>query len=282
MARDIPPQDLLLSARRRRVENVVAHRTRSLAVVLEDLEDPHNIAAVLRTCEAFGIQEVHAIARHYAFHPNPKITQGAQKWLDLSLYRETGRCIGLLKERGFLVAGTDLSDGAVSLFDLPIDRPLALVFGTEKLGVTPGALALCDVRFKIPMLGFTQSLNISVAAAVCLSHLVFARMEKHGRSGDLSETERRGLCDRFFALSVKQRHRIFEGSFLKAASEADGEQPLTPSLSERARGVAVGHAEGAAKGGLALRGQRAPGLLPSSLNSEEAEPSDDRLCSTRT
>ena len=203
-------EDMLLDERRRRIEEVVAQRTRTLAVVLEDLEDPHNIAAVLRSCEAFGIQEVHAITRNYAFHPNPKITQGAEKWLDLSLYREPDRCLRLLKQRGYLLAATDLSESATSLFDLPIDRPLAIVFGTEKVGVSRGMLEQCDLRFKIPMLGFSQSFNISVAAAVCLSHLVFKRLEKLGKSGDLPEPEQRAMHERFVGLAIKQRHRIFQ------------------------------------------------------------------------
>lgn len=202
--------DMILDDRRKRIEEVVAQRTRSLAVVLEDLEDPHNIAAVLRSCEAFGIQEVHAITRNYAFHPNPKITQGAEKWLDLSLYREPDRCLRLLKQRGYLLAATDLSEGAVSLFDLPIDRPLALVFGTEKVGVSRAMVEQCDLRFKIPMLGFSQSFNISVATAICLSHLVFKRLEKLGKSGDLPEVEQAAMRERFCGLSVKQRHRIFQ------------------------------------------------------------------------
>jgi tRNA (guanosine-2'-O-)-methyltransferase len=201
-------KDMLLSERRRRIEEVVAHRTRTLAVVLEDLEDPHNIAAVLRSCEAFGVQEVHAITRHFAFHPNAKITQGAEKWLDLSLYRDSARCLSLLKERGFLLAATHLSDDAGSLLDLPIDRPLAIVFGTEKVGVSKEALALCDLRFKIPMLGFSQSLNISVAAAVCLSNLVFRKMEKRTAGGDLPAAEQEALREKFYLLSVKQRHRL--------------------------------------------------------------------------
>ncbi|MBI5544076.1 MAG: RNA methyltransferase [Deltaproteobacteria bacterium] len=203
-------KDMLLSERSRRVEEVVVQRTRSIAVVLEDLEDPHNIAAVLRSCEAFGIQEVHAITRRFTFHPNPKITQGAEKWLDLSLYREAGSCLRLLKQRGYLLAATDLSESSTSLFELPIDRPLAIVFGTEKVGVTREVLDQCDVRFKIPMLGFSQSFNISVAAAVCLSHLVFKRLEKHGRSGDLPEAEQAAMRERFFSLAIKQRHRMFK------------------------------------------------------------------------
>ncbi|HEY3445278.1 MAG TPA: RNA methyltransferase [Myxococcales bacterium] len=214
-------QDMLLDERRRRIEEVVALRTRSLAVVLEDLEDPHNVAAVLRSCEAFGIQEVHAITRNYAFHPNPKITQGAEKWLDLSLYREPERCLSLLKQRGYLLAATHLSDDAISLFDLPVDRPVALIFGTEKVGVSPEMLSRCDVRFKIPMLGFSQSFNISVATAICLSHLVFKRLEKLGKTGDLPEAEQQAMRERFFALAVKQRHRIFQKRQQKSQKNQD-------------------------------------------------------------
>jgi len=206
--RSLQPEDFLLSERKRRIEEVVANRTRNIVVVLEDLEDPHNIAAVLRSCEAFGIQEVHAITRNFAFHPNPKITQGAEKWLDLSLYRESGRCLSLLKQRGYLLAATNLGERAVSLFDLPIDRPLALVFGTEKTGVSRQMLDQCDLHFKIPMMGFSQSFNISVATAICLSHLVFKRLQSFGKSGDLGEVEAAALQEKFFSKAVKPRHRL--------------------------------------------------------------------------
>ncbi|MGC4118997.1 MAG: RNA methyltransferase [Myxococcales bacterium] len=221
-------QDMLLDDRRERIEEVVAQRTRSLAVVLEDLEDPHNIAAVLRSCEAFGIQEVHAITRNFAFHPNPKITQGAEKWLDLSLYREPERCLSILKQRGYLLAATHLSDDAISLFDLPIDRPVALVFGTEKTGVTPEMVSRCDVRFKIPMLGFSQSFNISVATAICLSHLVFKRLEKLGKTGDLPPAEQQAMREKFFSLAIKQRHRIFQPKAQPKRQKNPGDEPSKP------------------------------------------------------
>ncbi len=207
--RELDPKALLLSERTARVQRVAARRTRSLVVVLEDLEDPHNVAAVLRTCESLGVQEVHAIARSYSLHPNPKITQGAEKWLDLHLYREPGRCLSLLKQRGFLLCATHLEEGGKSLLELPPDRPLALVFGTEKVGVSQEALSACEVRFKIPMLGFTQSFNISVAVAICLSHLVFRRLALGREEGDLPQAERAALERRFYELSIKQRHRMF-------------------------------------------------------------------------
>jgi tRNA (guanosine-2'-O-)-methyltransferase len=212
MVRVLDPKDLLVGERTARVQRVVARRTRSVVVVLEDLEDPHNVAAVLRTCESFGIQEVHAIARSYSFHANPKISQGSEKWLDLHLYREADRCLSLLKQRGYLLCATHLGEGAVSLLELPADRPLALVFGTEKVGVSDAALAACDLRFKIPMLGFSQSFNISVAAAICLSHLVLRRLAQRGEEeGDLPSAERVALERRFCELAVKQRHRLFPG-----------------------------------------------------------------------
>jgi len=227
--RQLSPQDLLLDQRREKVERIVSMRTRSLAVVREDIEDPHNIAAVLRTCEGLGVQEVHAITRSYAFHPNPKITLGAEKWLDLHLYRQSEPCLARLKERGFLLCATDLAPGACSLLDLPKDRPLAIVFGTEKVGVRSETLAQCHVRFQIPMLGFSQSLNISVAAAICLSHVIFARLSA-GTAGDLTETDRTALRERFFALSVKQRHRLFSERGLHfVRREADLNTTQVPS-----------------------------------------------------
>jgi tRNA (guanosine-2'-O-)-methyltransferase len=216
-------RELLLSARSARVESVVERRTRSIVVVLEDLEDPHNMSAVLRTCEGLGIQEVHTIARRYAFHPNRKISQGAEKWLDLRLWRTADRCLGHLRGRGYLLCATDLGEGSCSLLELPQDRPIALVFGTEKVGVTPETLGLCDLRFKIPMQGFAQSLNISVAVAICLSHLIFGRIRRAGTSGDLPEAERQALRKRFFNLAVKQRHRIFKAVDLASTDVSEEE-----------------------------------------------------------
>lgn len=133
---------------------------------------------------------------------------GAEKWLDLRLHRDTPSCLAQLKERGFLVCATDLGEGAGSLLELPLDKPLAIVFGTEKVGITEQVREHCDLRFKIPMYGFSQSLNISVAAAVCISHLVFARLER-GLDASLPAGEQEALRERFYALSVKQRHRLF-------------------------------------------------------------------------
>lgn len=204
------PADLLGRERRQRVDDVVARRTRTLTLVLEEVEDPHNLAAVLRTCEAFGIQEVHVIESEKArFYPNPKITQGAEKWLDLLHHKSVLDCIEHLRERHFQVLATRWQPGSKSLYDVSFDRKVALLFGNEVDGVSHRALSHADGTLWVPMRGMTRSLNISVAAAVSIAHAVFSRRAKHGEQGDLTPGEAAELSDRFYKLAVKQHGRIF-------------------------------------------------------------------------
>ena len=202
-------QSLLLPRRRERIERVVAARTRTLTLVLDGLRDPHNISAILRTCEGFGIQEVHAVvsARH-GFRATPRITQGAEKWIDLTYYRSMAECAHGLKARGFLLCVSDLAPGAEPLHALPMERPLALVMGNEVDGVSDEARALADLRFTLPMLGFAQSYNVSVTAAICVA-LVRERRRQLGLVGDLSPVEVDALRQRFSELAVKQGEKIF-------------------------------------------------------------------------
>ncbi len=199
----------LLPERRRRIDEVVAGRTRTLTVVMEALGDPQNVNAVLRTAEAFGLQEVHVVEGPMkAFDRNRKISQNADKWLDVVRWRTTGECLAHLKQRGFAVYATHLGEGSRDLAALSFAAPVALVFGNEHRGVSDEALAAADVRYAIPMRGFSQSLNVSVAAAVSLFRAVERRQAERGRHGDLDEAEAAALRDRFYARSVKQRTRI--------------------------------------------------------------------------
>ncbi len=167
----------LISARRkRRMEEVLAARTRLLTLVLEDIYQPHNASAVLRSCECFGVQDVHVIENRNEYNLNPAVDMGASHWLTLYRYRQEGvdntaLALSTLKERGYrLVATTPHRDGC-SLDDLPVTGPLALLFGTEELGLSAGALAMVDEHLHIPMYGFTESLNVSVCAALALREL---------------------------------------------------------------------------------------------------------------
>ena len=207
----------LLPERKERIDRAVAQRTRTLVVVLEAFCDPQNVNAVLRTCEAFGVQEVHVVEGPMkAYDRNTKISQNADKWLDVVRWRSTAECLLALKARGFRTFATYLGPGSVPLAELAFDAPAALVFGNEHRGVSDEALALADARFAIPMRGFVQSLNVSVAVAVTLARAIERREVERGRHGDLPEDEAAALRERFYVLAVKQRARI-----TKAAQVAD-------------------------------------------------------------
>ncbi len=210
LMKQVPPDQFLLPQRKERIEEVLAQRTRTLTVVLDRLEDHFNMAAVLRTCEGMGIQEVHIVKNpDVPWTPNWKVTQGCDKWLDLHRYDDFASCSAALKARGFRVLVSAIREGGKSLFDLDFSPKVALVFGNERFGVSDDVLALADGTFWIPMFGFTQSFNISAAASACVSRAVAWRLEKLGKVGDLTEAETAELRDRYFRLSVKQRKRLY-------------------------------------------------------------------------
>jgi len=203
-------QDLLLAPRKERIEQVIAQRTRTLTVVLDKLEDTFNMAAVLRTCEGMGLQEVHVVKNaDFPWSPNSKVTQGCDKWLDVHTYADADACAAALKERGFAIQVSAVGEGAKSLFELAFDRPTALVFGNERFGVSKQMLAHADGVFWIPMRGFTQSFNISAAVSASVTHAVAWRLQHGGMAGDLSEPDKAALRERFEFLSVKQRGRVY-------------------------------------------------------------------------
>ncbi|RFP57826.1 MAG: TrmH family RNA methyltransferase [Limnothrix sp. CACIAM 69d] len=163
-----------------RIQSVIAQRTRQITVVLEDLYQPHNASAVLRSCDGFGIQDVHVIETRNQFAPNRGVSIGADRWLTLRHYREaaptpgpsnTARCLQDLKAKGYTLVATTPHERSTTIQAVPIDRPLAILFGTELTGLTPEALELADHYAVIPMFGFSESFNISVSVALCLYDL---------------------------------------------------------------------------------------------------------------
>jgi tRNA (guanosine-2'-O-)-methyltransferase len=204
------PADLLLPQRKERIEEVLAARTRSVTVVLDRLEDSFNMAAVLRTCEGMGLQEVHVIRNPDApFAPNSRVTQGCDKWLDLHLHRDAAGCFQRLHARGYRVLASAVTPRATSLFELRFDQRMALVFGNERTGVSDEVLAHADGTFWIPMRGFSRSMNISAAASACVTRAVAWRLEHLGQAGDLADDDRAQLREHFSLLSVKQRGRVY-------------------------------------------------------------------------
>ncbi|PTB96703.1 TrmH family RNA methyltransferase [Marivirga lumbricoides] len=173
--------EFLSEKRKSFVEEVLQMRTNYIQVVLEDIIDPHNVSAVLRTGECLGIQQYHIIDQQNPFKIGRGVSKGATKWIDIHHYREgenrTQRALSGLRQEGYRVLVTSPKAEAKSLEDIDLSKPLAVILGNEKAGVSQKAMQMADEIVKIPMYGFTESYNVSVSAAIILHHLV-ERMRK--------------------------------------------------------------------------------------------------------
>ncbi len=190
------------TARQDRLEAALASRTQGVCLVLEDIYSEHNAAAVLRSADAFGLLEVHLIPARFGFRVSRKVSLGAQKWLDVRRYSDAAQAYRGLRERGFEVWASAVRGDAVPLSAVPIDRPVALVFGNEHEGLSEEATAQADGRFHVPMTGFVESLNISVAAAVSTFDVTRRRREA-GRWTGLPDELTRRLRAAWYVLSVR-------------------------------------------------------------------------------
>jgi len=156
--------------RREKLLNVLSKRQPDLTVVLENVFDPHNISAVMRTCDAVGIQEVFILNTKIPRHKKwgAKSSSSAAKWLTVYQFENAGECFSSLRKRYSKILTTHLSSDAIGLHEINMTEPIALVFGNEHSGVSDDIRALADGNFIIPQVGIIQSLNISVACAVTL------------------------------------------------------------------------------------------------------------------
>lgn len=161
-------EDFISEERKERFISVLAKRTKHITVALEDVFQMHNTSAVIRSCDVFGIQEAHLIQNRNANELDKNIAMGAQQWVDVHRYKDTSDCITTLKTKGYKIIATTPHNDAILLPDFKVDDKVALFFGTERDGLTHGVLEQADGFLKIPMKGFTESLNISVAAAIIL------------------------------------------------------------------------------------------------------------------
>jgi tRNA (guanosine-2'-O-)-methyltransferase len=152
-----------------RFRSVIGRRQRDLTVVLENIHDPHNVSAILRTCDAVGILRVELL---YTVEKFPtlgrKSSSSANKWIERRKHRDVQACFALLRSEGFRILATRLAEDAPGLYDMNLTGPAAIVLGNEHRGVSEEAAAAADAVFRIPMAGMIESLNVSVAAAVCM------------------------------------------------------------------------------------------------------------------
>ncbi len=213
--------------RKQRFEEVLDFRTRHIAVVLEDIFQPHNASAVLRSCDLRGIQDVHIVENNNPYHVNPDVVLGSTKWLNMYYYDKqdfnTPAAFDQLYEKGYKIVAACLHRDDFTPDNLPLDHPIALVFGTEKLGLSDYAVERADMHVRIPMFGFTESYNISVSAALLLYSLTNRLHASTDIDWHLSEEERNALRLVWTRRSLS-RIRQFDRKFLELHPEFAKEQ----------------------------------------------------------
>ncbi|PLX42160.1 MAG: RNA methyltransferase [Deltaproteobacteria bacterium] len=197
----------------RRMERLIAvleGRLKTLRLVVENLHDPHNMSAVVRSCEAFGVQHLHVVDSKGEFKLSRGIRKGSHKWLDIHYYDSFAPCAEELREAGFDLYAALLTDDAVALEEVPSTRPVALVLGNEHAGVSEEAQRLCDGAYTIPMYGFVQSFNISVAAAISLYSLGTRMRSELGEGALLTPSEGSALLERWIPKASPHAKKIAE------------------------------------------------------------------------
>jgi len=193
---------LLLDERRARIDQAVEARLSGLRLVIENLHDPHNGAAVLRIAEAFGIQRVDVVEASEPFRFSGAVTQGCEKWLDVVRHPTLAAAVAALHADGFRLYAA-VPGAALTLDALDFARPAAVMVGNEHDGLTGAAIDAADRTFSIPMAGLTASLNLSVATALIAERAAASRRRALGAPGDLAPAEQLALRARFYAASVR-------------------------------------------------------------------------------
>lgn len=197
----------LSDERRDRIHRVISQRTYTVVPVVEGVYDMGNVSAVMRSAEALGYQSVHVVESAEQLKTSSRTTQGSDKWLDVFRWKSTPECLDDLRQKGYRIVVTHL-EAAKPIDDIDFTQPTALVFGNEAGGVSDEMLSGADERCIIPMVGFVESFNISVAAAVALYHAFRQRVDKLGAQGDLDESARERLLAEFYLRGVKEPETI--------------------------------------------------------------------------
>jgi tRNA (guanosine-2'-O-)-methyltransferase len=181
-------ENILTDNRKEKFLKVLENRTKHFTIVVEDIFQMHNTSAVMRSCEIFGIQELNVIEQRYGKCIDKEIAMGAQKWVDINTYDSITKCIDTVKEQGYQIIATSPHENDCLMEDFDITKPSALFFGTERDGLSEEIVKRVDGFLKIPMVGFTESLNISVSAAIIIQN-VTNRLRSSNIDWHLSEQE---------------------------------------------------------------------------------------------
>lgn len=206
-------EDLITPNKLEKIEYSLRNRSRYLTAILEEQIHPHNSSAVLRSMDCLGLQEFYLMEGLGKKKVSLNVAKGAGKWMDVHRYaakegQGIQQCVANLKQRGFRIAVTTPHVSGYTPENLPLDKPVALVFGNEKLGVSQEAVSLADIHIQVPMFGFTESYNLSVCAGICF-YTLNKRMREEGRSWQLAEEDKEALRMQWYR-KIIQRSDLLE------------------------------------------------------------------------
>ena len=192
--------------RKQRIIDTARRRQPDLTVFMERVHKPHNLAAVLRTCDAVGVMHAHAVPGGHGLPALNNTAQGAQRWVGLTRHPDTESGLAELKRSGFNCVAAHFSDRAIDFREVDYTRPTAIVLGTEKFGISEEAAGACDEHIVIPMHGMTRSLNVSVACALILYEAQRQRYEAGMYDGhDPAASPWHELIDKWIARDLARR-----------------------------------------------------------------------------
>lgn len=181
-------EGFLTESRKEKFLKILEQRTNHFTIALEDVYQLHNTSAVMRSCEVFGIQNLHVVEEKYGKKIDKEIAMGAQKWVDVNRYNSNTECLKTLKEKGYQIIATTPHNDSCLLHEFDITKRSALFFGTERGGLSEEVMEEADGFLKIPMVGFTESLNISVSAAIVIQDIT-SRLRQSDVDWKLTEDE---------------------------------------------------------------------------------------------
>ncbi|KAK1307308.1 hypothetical protein QJS10_CPA10g02041 [Acorus calamus] len=214
----------MMDSRKERMRRAIDKRSYSVCLVVEGLSDVGNVSAAFRSADALGIQSVHVISQDCKkrYKDNRHVSMGAEKWLDIELWRSAADCFRALRSRGYRIVTTHLGMDTASIYEMDWSCPTAIVVGNEHKGISDEALELSDLHCNIPMSGMVDSFNVSVAAGILMHHAVCDRVSRLGSHGDLTPEEHQILLAEFFL-----RHRENTLSIVQEYVKRKVENPVS-------------------------------------------------------
>tara|TARA_B100000902_G_scaffold360055_1_gene376385 strand:- start:44 stop:733 length:690 start_codon:yes stop_codon:yes gene_type:complete len=212
----------LLPRRFQRLKSVLNKRISDLTVLIENVEKPHNLSAIIRSCDAVGVLEANAIFNKEKFLTFNSTAQGSQKWVNINQFKETNEAIKVLKEKGFKLYGTNLNPQSIDYRKCNFKGPTAFVLGAEKWGISKEATNLVDEHIHIPMRGMVESLNVSVAASALLFEAIRQR-----QVANIIPEEGEGMSKETY------KEKLFEWAYPEVAKWCKSEGRKYPELNEK-------------------------------------------------